>query len=136
MSNTTQESIPENIIENTSEYTQETTAKKDILEEIGDSLDLSQFNINTIKPEVFRKLSYWQKWSLRRQAGLFYYTATYAIYTFVAYVGFKMFFLVYSKNFRFQLDWWSLPLAIAFGLTFWFTHEAIYKKKLSDAAKK
>ena len=122
--------------ENFAEETQEVITKKDPLEEIGDSLDLSGINISTIKPEVFRKLSYWQKWSLRRQAGLFYYTATYAVYTFVAYVAFKMFFQVYSKDFRFRIDWWSLPLAIAVGLAFWFVHEAIYKKKLSDAAKK
>ena len=151
MSNTTQENIAESKkatntaeepmidVYDESEVEAEAEAvKEDLLAEIGDTLDVSGIitNPNTIRPEVFRKLSYWQKWSLRRQAGLIYYAATYSVYTFVAYVGLKMFYLVYLKDFRFKLDWWSFPLAIIVGLAFWFIHEAIFKKKLSDATKK
>lgn len=143
MSNTTQETI-HNIDENVSEpvfeetetYTESNSEPAITAETIGDQLDLSGYNLNTIRPEVFRALSYWQKWSLRRQAGLFFYAATYAVYTFVGYVGVKMFYLVYAKNFQFKLDWWSFPLAIGVGLAYWFIHEAIYKSKLSAASKK
>lgn len=149
MSNTTQENITEAqkntnaaeepMVDVYDESEAETKAvEADPLAEIGDSLDVTNVitNINTIRPDVFRRLSYWQKWSLRRQAGLFYYAATYSVYMFVGYVGFKMFYLAYLKDFHFKLDWWSFPLSIIVGLGFWFVHEAIYKKKLSDAAKK
>ena len=98
--------------------------------------DTKQENINNIRPEDFKKLSYWEKWSLRRNAGIFYYAITYAIYTFVTYIAIKMGYLVYIKNFSFTLDWWSFPLSIGIGLGFWFIHEAIYKSKMSDAHKK
>ena len=136
----TQETVQETMINDTQDVYDESeminSAKTEPELEIGDELDLSSLNINSINPAVFRKLSYWQKWSLRRQAGIFYYTATYAVYTFTAYVAIKMFYQVYAKDFSFKLDWWCLPLAIGVGLTFWFVHETIYKKKLAEAAKK
>ena len=105
-------------------------------EEVNAQPDLSQYTLNTIPSEVFKSLSYWEKWSIRRQAGLFFYTATYAIYFFVAYVSVKMFYLVYAKNFNFSLDWWSLPAAIGVWLGYWFIHEIIYESKKTTVEKK
>jgi len=89
-------------------------------------------NINQEKIDEVKDLGFVQMWESSRKAGIIYYTLTYGLYSFIVYLFLKMLYCLYIKDFNFTVDWWAIIICIAFGPSFYYIMETIYKKKKSS----
>lgn len=82
------------------------------------------------KIEEAKKLDFYQMWERSRKAGILYYTFTFGLYSFLAYLFIKMLYYLAIKDFSFKVDWWAIVLCLAIGPCFYLICDKIYKNKI------
>ena len=77
--------------------------------------------------EEIKNMSYWQLWSLRRKAGLWYYFPLLGVYSFLLYSFIKVLvILATSDKLVFNVDIWAIPIFLLVGPIYYFGHEWYY----------
>lgn len=75
-----------------------------------------------------KKLTYLERWAVKRKAGFFYNFAMISFRAFIALVFIQICVMMYNRNLDFKVQPVLIGIAVGFGLIYWFAHEFFYHR--------